>query len=80
MNPEFSKLRHEERTESETELKSEQNQQQEANHEFAGVDEMLKFDSQQNPVPAEVAERLNRSIAAEPKPERSWLKKFLGSK
>ena len=80
MNPEFSKLKHEERTDSEAELKSDQESQQQAKQEFAGVDEMLRFDSHQNPVPAEVAERLNRSIAAEPKPERSWLKKLLGSK
>jgi len=43
------------------------------------VEEMLRFDSDQNPVPLEISERLNKSIAAEPKPQRSWFSKFFGS-
>ena len=80
MNPEFSKLRHEERTEAEQSHAQIQSEQSQANaNEFASVDELLRFDSDQNPVPTEVAEKLNRSIAAEPRPERSWFKKLFGS-
>ena len=78
MNPEFSKLHQKEQNEEE--LNSSQKQEQEtAGMEFNTVEDLLRHDSDQNPVPAEVAERLNRSIAAEPKPQRSWIKKLFGS-
>ena len=78
MNPEFSKLHQKEQLEEE--LNSSQKQEQEtAGMEFNTVEDLLRHDSDQNPVPAEVAERLNRSIAAEPKPQRSWIKKLFGS-
>jgi hypothetical protein len=80
MNPEFSKLRHEQRTEAEQSHAQIQSQQSQAKaNEFATVDELLRFDSDQNPVPPEVAERLNHSIAAEPKRERSWFKRLFRS-
>lgn len=78
MNPEFSKLHQKEQNEEE--LNSSQKQEQEtAGMEFNTVEDLLRHDSDQNPVPAEVAERLNRSIAAQPKPQRSWIKKLFGS-
>lgn len=78
MNPEFSKLHQKEQLEEE--LNSSQKQEQEtAGMEFNTVEDLLRHDSDQNPVPAEVAERLNRSIAAQPKPQRSWIKKLFGS-
>ncbi|MGN6386972.1 MAG: hypothetical protein ACTHMT_12115 [Verrucomicrobiota bacterium] len=78
MNPEFSKLHQKEQLEEE--LNSSQKQEQEtAGMEFNTVEDLLRHDSDQNPGPAEVAERLNRSIAAEPKPQRSWIKKLFGS-
>ena len=80
MNPEFSKLRHEQRTEAEQSHAQVQSQQSQVKaNEFATVDELLRFDSDQNPVPPEVGERLNRSLAAEPKPQRSWFRKLFGS-
>jgi len=80
MNPDSSKLRHEQRTETEQSHTQIQGQQSQAlASEFGTVDEMLRFDSAQNPVPPEVAERLNESLASEPKPERSWFKKIFGS-
>jgi hypothetical protein len=78
MNPEFPKLHQKEQLEEE--LNSSQKQEQEtAGMEFNTIEDLLRHDSDQNPVPAEVAERLNRSIAAEPKPERSWIKRIFGS-
>ena len=82
MNPEQSKLRQEQR--------EEQNHEQESAHfqevsnqsevkEFATVEELLRYDAEQNPVPAEVAEKLGKSLAAEPAaPRQSWFKKLLG--
>jgi hypothetical protein len=72
MNPEHTRLRQEEQTSSAQSLDT---SQQHAT-EFATVEELLRHDSEQNAVPIEVAERLNRSIAAEPKPARSWFKKL----
>jgi hypothetical protein len=46
--------------------------------EFATVDDLLRYDSEQNPVPGEVAERLGKSLEAEPKPELPWYKKLFG--
>ena len=46
--------------------------------EFATVDDLLRYDSEQNPVPAEVAERLGKSLEAEPKPEQPWYRKLFG--
>jgi len=79
MNPEFSKLRQEQRSEAEQSHEQIQGEQSQAKaNEFANVDDLLRFDSDQNPVPPEVADRLNRSMAAGPKP-RSWFKKLFGS-
>jgi hypothetical protein len=46
--------------------------------EFGTVDDLLRFDSTHNPVPGEVAERLEKSVAAEKPAQRSWLKRFFG--
>jgi hypothetical protein len=46
--------------------------------EFATVDDLLRYDSEQNPVPGDVAERLGKSLDAEPKPEQPWYKKLFG--
>ncbi|MEY2465851.1 MAG: hypothetical protein QOD03_372 [Verrucomicrobiota bacterium] len=64
----------------ETKLNSEQQQEQTAQHqsqqkpvtEFATMEEMLRFDTAQTPVPTGIAERLQRSSADCPKPSRSW--------
>lgn len=47
--------------------------------EFATVEDMLRYDAAQTPVPPELAERVNRSLAGEetaPKP--SWFQRLLG--
>jgi hypothetical protein len=46
--------------------------------EFATVEDLLRYDSEQNPVPPEVADRLGRSLEAEPRRERPWYKKLFG--
>ena len=71
MNPENRKLRQEQRSELQqhfTEQLAPQGQQ------FASVEDLLRYDNEQNPVPPEVGERLNSSIAAEAKPSRPWYK------
>ena len=46
--------------------------------EFGTVDDLLRYDSEQNPVPPEVADRLGRSLEAEPKTEKPWYKRLFG--
>jgi len=45
--------------------------------EFAAVEEVLRADAAQTPVPPAVTQRLNESIRQEPKP-RSWWQRFTG--
>ena len=75
MNSERSKLQH--RTEEEQQSAGIESSTASNSLEFASVEEMLRYDSEQNPVPPEVADRVNQSIAAEPKP-KSWLKSLFG--
>ena len=53
--------------------------QQTSAREFASTEELLRDDASQTTVPPEIAERLARSIENEPKPERSWWRRMLGS-
>jgi hypothetical protein len=73
MNSESSKLRQKEAAHSQ---QAERQGSAQAPLEFASVEEMLRHDSGQNPVPPEVGDRLGHSIAAEPKPTMSWLRKL----
>lgn len=73
MKPERTQLRHEQTAECESAL-SEQAASQPQH--FAAVEDLLRHDSEQNPVPPEVAHRLNRSLAAEPKPKKPWYRLF----
>jgi hypothetical protein len=68
MNTNFQQKQREEQTSTSTsESKSEV--------EFATAEEALRFDAEQNPPPPEIAERLNKSLADEPKHETSfWTK------
>lgn len=80
MNPEQSQLRQQQRAEQEhTHGQFQHGTTQAQVKEFASVDDLLRFDSDQNPVPAEVADRLNQSLAAEPKAQRPWYRKLFGS-
>lgn len=73
MNPEKSRLREEEQTAAAPVTEA---RQQQTAREFATVEDLLRHDSEQNPVPENVAHRLNESLAAEPKAERSWFSKW----
>lgn len=76
MNPEQSKLRQQqaEQAQSIGEVQSTQAQ----GKEFAMVDDLLRYDSEMNPVPSEVADRLAGSLDAEPKPPQPWYKRLFG--
>jgi hypothetical protein len=78
MNSENPKLRQEQRSEHDQEVVQHVAQQAEG-QQFATVEELLRYDSEQNPVPAEVGERLSASTGAEPKRSRSWFKGLFGS-
>jgi len=56
-------------------------QQQSAQNtlEFAAAEEMLRHDAGQIPVPPTVAERLQKSVASEPAPPKSWWRRLLKS-
>ena len=46
--------------------------------EFSTVEEMLRLDGSQTPVPPAIAQRLEESIRQLPPPRRSWWRRFLG--
>jgi len=76
MSAEQSRLRQEQREEQKAEEVQGSGQE---GKEFATVEELLRYDSEQNPVPPEVAERLGKSLENEPKQEKPWYKRILGS-
>ena len=75
MNSEQTRLRQQEQSVA---AHAETQQVQQNAAEFSTVDDLLRHDSGLHPVPPEVAERIDASIAAEPKPERPWFKKLFG--
>jgi hypothetical protein len=74
MNPDSSKLR--QQHSQEEQLQHDANAEQSLAREFASVDELMRFDASATLVPPIVAERLNESIALEPKPRISWWKRW----
>lgn len=66
-------------TSQEQEQLAETEAQQISPREFASTEELLRHDASQTAVPPAIAERLARSIQKEPKPERSWWRRVLGS-
>jgi hypothetical protein len=77
MSAEQSRLRQEQREEQKNE-EIQASGQGEGN-ERATVEELLRYDSEQNPVPPGVAERLGRTLENEPKPEKPWYKRIFES-
>ena len=57
---------------------AEQQSQQPAPREFATVDDMLRYDASQIPVPPRIAERLQKSTRELPPPSPSWWKRIFG--
>lgn len=78
MNSEQSKLRQHEQAEQESVTSQfhdqQQDQAQAQGREFVTVDDLLRYDSERNPVPTEVSEKLGKSLEAE-KPPQPWYKK-----
>lgn len=63
-------------SEQQQEHVSEQQSGQHAVQEFATAEELLRFDAANIPVPSTIAERLAKSSADLPKPNRSWWKRL----
>ncbi|MBM3841021.1 MAG: hypothetical protein FJ398_24315 [Verrucomicrobia bacterium] len=74
MKPDPSKLRQQTREHAEHTLQ--QSQQKQTALEFATAEEMIREDAAHTPVPPQIAERLNESIAREPKPAVSWWRRL----
>ncbi len=58
---------------------AQQQKQTSSAQEFASVEEMLRHDASQTPVPPSVAQRLKDSISQIPESTRAWWKRLLGS-
>ena len=78
MNPNQTNLHQRQRAGQEQAAAQFQKSTQAQGKEFATVDDLLRHDSEQNPVPPEVAERLGRSLENERKPEQPWYKRIFG--
>jgi hypothetical protein len=59
---------------------SEVQARQKVDHEFASVEELLRFDVKQTTIPSEVVRRLNRSLQKEPAVPRPWWRQWLGKR
>lgn len=74
MNPQRSKLQHQQEQELETDLQHTSKTQ--AAREFQSVEQMLREDASATVVPAAVEERLSRSVRQHPKSERTWWRRW----
>jgi hypothetical protein len=75
MNPDPSKLRQQQ--EQQTEQRADSQLRQQNQQEFQSVEHMIRFDAQQTEVPESLTQRVQSSVAAEPKPVRPWWKRLL---
>ena len=73
MKPQSSKLQQQQKEET---VETQQLKQQALTRGFATLEDMLRFDALQNPVPESVKTRLTESVQKEPKPS-SWWKRWL---
>ena len=73
MNHDPSKLRHQHRQQEEFDTQS---IQKPGLHEFASVDDLIRYDAAQTPVPETIGTRLNDSINDEPKRTRNWWRRL----
>ena len=73
MKPQSSKLQQQQKEEI---VETPELKQQAVARGFSSVEEMLRFDALQNPVPESVKTRLTESVQKEPKPS-SWWKRWL---
>jgi len=73
------KLTSQQRTEEQQHVSAEQRSEQQTAHEFASVDEMLRHDAQNTPVPPAIARRLQESVGPVPRPSQPWWRRWFGS-
>ena len=73
MKPQSTKLQQQQKEET---VETQELKQQAVARGFISVEEMLRFDALQNPVPESVKTRLTESVQKEPKPG-SWWKRWL---
>lgn len=71
-------MKHEKKFSQEEQQISETQSRQTTAREFASVEELLRFDAKQTPVPRSISERLNRSLQSESAPPRSWWQRWFG--
>ena len=70
-------MKHQKKFESQEQQQiSEVQSQQKSAREFASVEELLRYDAKQTEVPPGVAQRLGRSLEKEPRPARSWWRRW----
>jgi hypothetical protein len=46
--------------------------------QFENVEQLLRYDAAQTPVPPEIARRLNQSVTESPPPRRPWWRRIFG--
>jgi hypothetical protein len=73
-NPSKSRLQHQQRQDQ----TSEQQITNQAGHEFASVEDLLRYDAKQTTLPPAIAERLQSSLKTEQPPKRSWWRRLFG--
>lgn len=72
-------MKHENKLTPREQQKLAESQSQQATvREFATVEELIRADAGQTPVPPAVTERLNKSLRREPPPARSWWQRITG--
>jgi len=70
-------MKHQKKFESqEQEQVAEAQSQKTSAREFASAEELLRFDARQTEVPPDIAKRLGRSLQNEPRPARSWWRRW----
>lgn len=77
MNPHHPHSKLEHLAQAQTTAQQQTHEQQQT-IEFATAEEMIRHDAAQVPVPPAVTERLRKSVAAEPRPQRPWWQRWLG--
>ena len=78
MNPP-KRIKVRQQAEEEQHALNEQQSQTQAAHEFATVEDLLRHDALQTPVPPAIAQRLAESVSQlPPRPARAWWRRLLG--
>ena len=66
------------RSEESQELSVQSQTENQSQREFPSVEELLRHDARETPVPQTIAQRLQESINQNPAPSRSWWRRLLG--